>query len=69
MRITLAPDQSGKLVAAVRRAGAREIGGQLFGEQVRRLRRAGTWQRQVVRRLLAGDLDGDRQANDDDEPD
>lgn len=34
MRIALAADQAGKLVAALRRAGVKEIGGQLFGEQL-----------------------------------
>ena len=34
MRVTLATDQKRKLVAALKRAGAREIGGQLYGEQL-----------------------------------
>ena len=34
MRVRLAPGQARKLVAALARAGAREIGGQLFGEQL-----------------------------------
>ena len=34
MRVTLATDQKRKLVGALRRAGAREIGGQLYGEQL-----------------------------------
>ena len=34
MRVTLATDQQRKLVAALKRAGAREIGGQLYGEQL-----------------------------------
>ncbi|UCI05245.1 Mov34/MPN/PAD-1 family protein [Mesorhizobium sp. B1-1-8] len=34
MRVALAADQAGKLVAALRRAGIKEIGGQLFGEQL-----------------------------------
>lgn len=34
MRVTLASDQKRKLVAALKRAGAREIGGQLYGEQL-----------------------------------
>lgn len=34
MKIRLAPDQTAKLVAALRRAGMNEIGGQLYGEQL-----------------------------------
>ena len=34
MRVTLATDQTTKLVAALKRAGSREIGGQLYGEQL-----------------------------------
>ena len=34
MRVRLAADQTTKLVAALKRAGKREIGGQLFGEQL-----------------------------------
>ncbi|MGE0499690.1 MAG: Mov34/MPN/PAD-1 family protein [Rhizobiaceae bacterium] len=34
MRIALAADQAGKLVAALGRVGTKEIGGQLFGEQL-----------------------------------
>lgn len=34
MKIALASDQTGRLVAALQRAGIREIGGQLFGEQL-----------------------------------
>ena len=34
MKIALAPDQTGRLVAALRQAGVKEIGGQLFGEQL-----------------------------------
>ena len=34
MKVTLATDQESKLVAALKRAGAREIGGQLYGEQL-----------------------------------
>ena len=34
MRVRLATDQRTKLVAALRRAGSREIGGQLYGEQL-----------------------------------
>lgn len=34
MRVALAADQAGRLVAALRRAGVKEIGGQLFGEQL-----------------------------------
>lgn len=34
MKVTLATDQERKLVAALKRAGAREIGGQLYGEQL-----------------------------------
>lgn len=34
MRVSLAADQTAKLAAALARAGGREIGGQLFGEQL-----------------------------------
>jgi hypothetical protein len=34
VKVRLASDQTAKLVAALRRAGRREIGGQLFGEQL-----------------------------------
>lgn len=34
MRVSLAADQTAKLAAALARAGRREIGGQLFGEQL-----------------------------------
>ena len=34
MRVRLAPDQTEKLAATLKRAGRREIGGQLFGEQL-----------------------------------
>ena len=34
MKITLETDQHNKLVAALKHAGAREIGGQLYGEQL-----------------------------------
>ena len=34
MRVTLATDQTTKLIAALKRAGSREIGGQLYGEQL-----------------------------------
>lgn len=34
MKIALAPDQAGRLVAALKQAGVKEIGGQLFGEQL-----------------------------------
>lgn len=34
MKVTLETDQKSKLVAALERAGAREIGGQLYGEQL-----------------------------------
>lgn len=34
MKIAVAADQTGKLVAALKRAGIKETGGQLFGEQL-----------------------------------
>ena len=34
MRVHLNPDQAAKLATAIRRAGKREAGGQLFGEQL-----------------------------------
>ncbi|MCK1628296.1 Mov34/MPN/PAD-1 family protein [Bradyrhizobium sp. 160] len=34
MKIALAPDQTHRLVAALKQAGVKEIGGQLFGEQL-----------------------------------
>ena len=34
MKVTLATDQKRKLIAALKRANAREIGGQLYGEQL-----------------------------------
>ena len=34
MKVTLATDQTTKLIAALKRAGSREIGGQLYGEQL-----------------------------------
>ena len=34
MKVTLAADQTARLVAALERAGEREIGGQFFGEQL-----------------------------------
>lgn len=34
MKIALAADQTGSLIAALKRAGVKEIGGQLFGEQL-----------------------------------
>ena len=34
MKVTLATDQKRKLIAALKRADAREIGGQLYGEQL-----------------------------------
>lgn len=34
MKITVAADQTEKLVAALRRSGIKETGGQLFGEQL-----------------------------------
>jgi hypothetical protein len=34
VKIALAPDQAGRLVAALKQAGVKEIGGQLFGEQL-----------------------------------
>jgi hypothetical protein len=33
MRLTIPPDQTARLCAALKAAGSREIGGQLFGEQ------------------------------------
>jgi JAB domain-containing protein similar to deubiquitination enzymes len=34
VKIALAPDQTSRLVAALKQAGVKEIGGQLFGEQL-----------------------------------
>lgn len=34
MKIALAADQTGSLIAALKHAGVKEIGGQLFGEQL-----------------------------------
>ena len=34
MRLRLPPDETARIISALRRGGAREVGGQLFGEQL-----------------------------------